>query len=88
MEQQALFDKIDRTQDWFTPANQPVVFTPVDDFKCPSHNAIEPVDFFGPGNAGGFGYKDQGSPLRTLPRHSGRQPAVGSSHGSGLLRRS
>ncbi len=65
IEQQALYDKIDRNYDWFTPQNQTVVFTPVEDFKCPSHNPIEPVDLYGPGNSGGFGYKDQASPLRT-----------------------
>lgn len=65
-EQGALYNKIDKQQDWFHANNEVVVKTPLSITRCPSRGEREPVNLFGPGgSSGGFGEIDSDSELRS-----------------------
>ncbi|CAD7694868.1 unnamed protein product [Ostreobium quekettii] len=66
MEQQALYDSIDKSVDWYHPNNEVPSTTPLPMMRCPSRGGLEPVTLLGPGNTNGEGFGDwPESDLRT-----------------------
>ncbi|QDU91443.1 putative major pilin subunit [Pirellulimonas nuda] len=60
MEEQALYDSIDDTVEWYDPKNEAPATTPLPGMRCPSRSELDPVSLYGPGNnaSEGFGERE------------------------------